>query len=115
MPSPTPSKRKYFSPRIERAKKALDKAAEHAAKKLITIIDKQAAEGKSELATGVLEHYEQDGQRLNSSSIDKQVSSGPTGPQILIGVGLGGSKPELPAIDTKVLDIVEVKKITEGA
>lgn len=107
-------KRKYFSPRVERTKKALEKATEHAAKKMTTIIDKQAEKGEDSMAKWLLEHAETpDGQRLIAPSVDrKQVESGPTGPQVLIGVGLGalpapqdvGAKVEVIEVGRKSLD-----------
>ncbi len=96
-------KRSYFSPRIERIRKHLDKAAQEAAKSLSKTIQKQAEQGKSDAAIWVLEHYEQEGQRVIAPSVDKQLDSGPTGPTINIGFLGSNAQASLPASTPQII------------
>lgn len=107
---------KIYFPKVKEAREALRERALDLLNKYETIIDGAIAKGDFETAAEhtqwLLEHVAaEDGERLidPSAATVKEVSSGPTGPSIQIGIALTGPiKPkELPAVN--IIDVDPIK------
>lgn len=113
----TPSKRQYFTARLERAREALQKETKNAVKLVVKAAEKAAEKGDAGPAQWILEHTsatDQDGHEIRpiAPSIDrKQLEQADSQPRILIGVQIGGlgqgqltSTIQPKAIETQVVE-----------